>query len=154
MNEITPEQIAALRTEIGPPTDRDHKWQPMVSAGEVRALLDMVERLTAERDEWAEEARDAGERCLEAEARAEKAEERVDGQAWEDLRAEGQRLADEGQRLSEEHERLTACWKVDMREVQRLRGGIEALAVEWGRMGELHGPSVDLMLRALLGGDA
>lgn len=38
---------AELRREIGPPTDRDHKWQPMVSAGEVRALLDALDAADA-----------------------------------------------------------------------------------------------------------
>lgn len=37
----------ALRHEIGPPTDRDRKWQPMVSAHEVRVLLDELDRLAA-----------------------------------------------------------------------------------------------------------
>lgn len=34
------ETRAALRREIGPPTERDAKWQAMVSAGELRLLLD------------------------------------------------------------------------------------------------------------------
>ena len=38
---------AELRREIGPPTDRDNKWQPMVSAGEVRALLDALDAADA-----------------------------------------------------------------------------------------------------------
>jgi hypothetical protein len=37
------ETRAALRKEIGPPTDRDENWQPMVSAGEVRQLLDALD---------------------------------------------------------------------------------------------------------------
>lgn len=37
------ETCAALRREIGEPTARDHQWQPMVSAGEIRQLLDAVE---------------------------------------------------------------------------------------------------------------
>lgn len=35
--------VAALRVEIGAPTENDHRWQPMVSAGELRALLDYVD---------------------------------------------------------------------------------------------------------------
>lgn len=34
---------AALRREIGPPTDRDDNWQPMINAGEVRQLLDALD---------------------------------------------------------------------------------------------------------------
>lgn len=37
----------ALRREIGPPTDRDGQWQPMVSAHEVRLLLDALDRVEA-----------------------------------------------------------------------------------------------------------
>ena len=43
---------AALRREIGPPTDRDHKWQPMIAASEVRALLDALDAVEALADHW------------------------------------------------------------------------------------------------------
>lgn len=36
----------ALRKEIGPPTARDHMWQPMVSAEEIRGLLDCIDRIS------------------------------------------------------------------------------------------------------------
>lgn len=51
---------AALRREIGSPTDRDDKWQPMVSAGEIRALLDALD----ERDTAAETVTDAEREAL------------------------------------------------------------------------------------------
>lgn len=39
------ETCAALRNEIGPPKKHDHLRQPMVSAEEVRRLLDCIARL-------------------------------------------------------------------------------------------------------------
>ena len=48
LSEAEQETIRALRREIGPLTERDHAWQPMVSAGEVRVLLDCIDRLARE----------------------------------------------------------------------------------------------------------
>ena len=48
LSEAERETIRALRREIGPLTERDHAWQPMVSAGEVRVLLDCIDRLARE----------------------------------------------------------------------------------------------------------
>jgi hypothetical protein len=56
----------ALRREIGPPTERDRNWQPMISAHEVRLLLDAVDRVEALADEW--ERRSEGFSGLHADA--------------------------------------------------------------------------------------
>lgn len=52
MSGLTGDEREALLREIGPPTERDRNWQPMVSAYEVRALLDTIDAVEALADEW------------------------------------------------------------------------------------------------------